>query len=269
MAPIGHVTVLALQPAARGGTVAPLRVGVLERLAVQLDPARPELVAGGAELGAEVGGDVGGAVVRQRGAGYARPRGGGAGRWSEALMLAHVAARAHHAVPLQRGVEAGVGLEARGASYERRLLRERGMADEAAPRSGRIPARHLHELAGDARAQASRVDAVPPVLILRCVTGAAVRGRERALDRRERRGGVTLGRDRHAPVPLEERLLRRRDRAGRGGTVAGRRMRGGDERQDQAGQQQVMPGPAHQPSVACGSEANAGGTLASADSSGS
>jgi len=49
---------------------------------------------------------------------------------------------------LQRGVERGIGLEARRSSDQGRLLGERRMADETAPRPGRVAPSHLHELAG-------------------------------------------------------------------------------------------------------------------------
>ena len=79
-------------------------------------------MAGGAELGAQVRGDVGGAVVGQVGARHAQTLAARAGGWPEALILANVAGRAHDPVPLQRGVERGIGLEPRRPSSQGRLL---------------------------------------------------------------------------------------------------------------------------------------------------
>ncbi len=123
MPPVGHVAVLALLAAPCRGAPAPFHVGVLERLAVEAQSARPELVAGRAELGAQIGGDVGGTVVGQVGARHAQTLAVRAGGRPEALMAADVAGRAHDPVPLQRGVERGIGLEARRPSNQGRLLR--------------------------------------------------------------------------------------------------------------------------------------------------
>ena len=237
------------RPASRGRARPPLLVGVLERLAVEARAVRAELMARRAELGALVGAGVGGAVVGKLRAGDTTPLGVGAGRGAEALMAAQVAGRAHDTLPLQRGLEVRVGLEPRRGPGEGRLLGERGVADEAGARARGIAPRQLHELAGDPGPHAAGVDAAPPVLVLHRVTGSAVPWRQRALQRGERAGGRALGRDRHAPVALQELFLGGGDRP-RPRAVALGGPAAGQERQDEAGQCQAAPDPAHQPRVA-------------------
>src|SRR5690242_19773776 len=102
VAPIRHVAVLALPPLPRGRARSPLLVRVLQGLAVQARAARPELVAGRAELRPEICRGVGGAVVWELLTRHAKAlRAGPRGR-TKALVPTHVAARAHDALALQR-----------------------------------------------------------------------------------------------------------------------------------------------------------------------
>ena len=210
VAAVRHVTVLALLSAARRRARSPFFEGVLEQLAVQREAVRGELVAACAELGAQEGRRPGQAVVREALARSAGRRRAVPPRWTEALMAAHVAARADHALRLQIGVQIRVGDEPLIAADQRGLLGEGRVACEAGTRRGGVTRDHLGELPGDAWTHALRVKAGSPVPELDGMTGPARRGGQGALDRREARGRLALGCERAPPVLTDEVLLRAR-----------------------------------------------------------
>src|SRR5262249_20641057 len=112
--PLRHVAVLALHTLAGEAACLPFAVGVLQELAVQREPVRRELVTAGAELRFQERRRAGDAVVGQ---GLARRRAHqravAAGR-TEALVTAHVAGGARHALTPERRIVVGVGPRSSG-----------------------------------------------------------------------------------------------------------------------------------------------------------
>src|SRR5207253_627023 len=109
--------------------------------------------------------------------------------------------------------------------HARRLLGQRGMARETGERRPWIALKHLHELSRDPGPHGSGVEARLPVGELRWMTGAARLGLERGLERGEARRRRALGRERAAPVTVEELP----DRVGAGGVDGAERRQRGDQ----------------------------------------
>src|SRR5262249_9511535 len=154
MTTVGHVTALALPPFTRGGTPAPLLVGILEQLAVDGEAVRRELMAARAELGPQVDGGRREAVVRKRGARLDARRRSVPARRAEALIPADVAARAHEPLGAKRGVERRVRRKPRLAANLGCLLGEWRVTGGTRSGGRGIALAHLHELARDARPHA-------------------------------------------------------------------------------------------------------------------
>ena len=220
VAPIRHVAVLALEPPPRCGAPAPLRVGIFEGLAVERQAVDAELVAARAELRAQECRRAGDAIVREAVARGAVGRRAAPARRTEMLVAAHVAARADDAASLQRWVEVRVGAHDPGAFNELgTLLSDGSVALRARARGGRLPSRHLPELACHAGPHAFRMKRGLPIVELYRVARAASFRLKAALDGRKTRRRRSLGRDDAAPVLLDEIALAGGESAGRQGRV--------------------------------------------------
>jgi hypothetical protein len=205
MSAIGHVAVLALEAPSPRGTFLPFFIGVREGRAIEGEAVGSELVAARAELRAQERGGPRDPAMRElcaRGAAGAIT----AGR-TEMFMAAQVAARADDAASLQSSVEVWIRDESACLVELGPLLRDRGVTPRARGRGRRLAPFHVHELAGDARPHAPRMQGGLPVAELNGMASAAPFRLQGALDRREARGRGPLGRNGATPMTRDEVAL--------------------------------------------------------------
>src|SRR5882672_619547 len=183
MPAIRHVTVLAVKPPASRRALAPLCIGVLERLAIEHETIRPELVAARAKLGMKKSRCPRHATMRESLARRAVGHRAVPARRAEMFVAAHVATRADDAAGLQAGVEVAVRDELARLVELRPLLSDRRMAPRARSSGRGLALRHFQELARDTRPHALRMQRRLPIGELHRMAGAAGFRLQRALDR--------------------------------------------------------------------------------------